>query len=44
MLKPRYEELRKTGITQGICDFCANAFQVKDKLKTQKQEFIAEYR
>lgn len=42
-LKPMYEELRKEGITQVICDFCANAFQVKDKLKTQKQELVAEY-
>jgi len=42
-LKPMYEELRKAGITQVICDFCANAFQVKDKLKTQRQELTAEY-
>lgn len=42
-LKPMYEELRKAGITQVICDFCANAFQVKEKLKTQGQELTAEY-
>jgi hypothetical protein len=42
-LKSMYEELRKSGITQIICDFCANAFQVKEDLKTQGQELTAEY-
>lgn len=42
-LKPMYEKLREAGITQVICDFCANAFQVKEKLKTQGQELTAEY-
>ncbi len=42
-LKPMYEELRKAGVTQVICDFCANAFQVKENLKTQGQELTAEY-
>ncbi len=42
-LKTAYEELRKTGVIQVICDFCANAFQVKEKLKTQGQELTAEY-
>ena len=42
-LKTAYEELRKAGVVQVICDFCANAFQVKEKLKTQGQEFAAEY-
>ena len=42
-LKPMYEELRKTGITQVICDFCANAFQVKENLKTQGQTLTSEY-
>ena len=42
-LKPMYEELRKAGITQVICDFCANAFQVKENLKTQGQTLTSEY-
>lgn len=42
-LKPMYEALRKEGVTQVICDFCASAFQVKEGLKTQGQELTAEY-
>lgn len=32
-LHGKYEELRKLGIVEEICDFCAGAFKVKDKLK-----------
>lgn len=42
-LKPMYEALRKEGVTQVICDFCANAFQVKEKLKAQGQALTSEY-
>ena len=42
-LKGAYEGLRKSGVVQVICDFCANAFQVKENLKTQGQELTAEY-
>ncbi|MBI4115174.1 MAG: DsrE family protein [Candidatus Omnitrophica bacterium] len=43
-LKPVYEELRKAGITEVICDYCASAFLVKDKLKERKASLVAEYR
>lgn len=42
-LKPMYEELRRTGVTHVICDYCANAFKVKDALKSEGQALTAEY-
>lgn len=42
-LKPMYEELRKSGITEIICDFCAGAFQNKEKLQERKTSLTAEY-
>ena len=42
-LRSMYEGLRKSGITQVICDFCASAFQVKEKLREQKTVLTAEY-
>lgn len=42
-LKPMYEELKKSGITQVICDFCATAFKVKENLAKEKVETTSEY-
>ncbi|OIO38212.1 MAG: hypothetical protein AUJ71_03660 [Candidatus Omnitrophica bacterium CG1_02_49_16] len=42
-LKPMYEELKKSGVTQIICDFCATAFKVKENLEKEKVVMTAEY-
>lgn len=42
-LAPMYKELREAGITNVICDFCANAFQVKSSLEENKAPLTAEY-
>ena len=42
-LKPMYDELKKAGITQIICDFCATAFRVKENLDKEKAVTTAEY-
>ena len=43
-LAPMYKELREAGITNVICDFCANAFQVKAELEGNKVPLTAEYK
>ena len=35
--------LRDAGLTYIVCDFCAGAFKVHDKLKTQGVPLVAEY-
>ncbi len=35
--------LRDAGLTYIVCDFCAGAFNVHDKLKTQGEPLVAEY-
>lgn len=42
-LKPMYEDLKKSGMTQIICDFCATAFKVKENLEKEKAVTTAEY-
>jgi len=42
-LKTMYEELKKAGVTQIICDFCATAFKVKENLVKEKVSTTAEY-
>ena len=42
-LKPMYEELHKAGIVEIVCDYCATAFQVKDKLKDKNAPLTSEY-
>ena len=42
-LKPMYEELKKSGVTQIICDFCATAFKVKENLEKEQAVTTAEY-
>lgn len=41
--RPLYEELRKAGVTQIICDYCASAFQVKKKLQKRNAVFAGDY-
>lgn len=42
-LAPMYRELSKQGITEVICDFCANAFQVRKSLEERNVPMVAEY-
>lgn len=42
-LRPMYEEFKKQGATEVICDFCAGAFQVKEKLRERQLPLTAEY-
>ncbi len=35
--------LRDAGLAYVVCDFCAGAFNVHDKLKTQGEPLVAEY-
>ena len=41
---PMYKELRDAGITQVVCNFCANAFQVKEGLQENKVPLTGEYK
>lgn len=43
-LAPMYKELKDAGVTQVICDFCANAFEVKSTLEENKAPLTAEYK
>ena len=43
-LAPMYKELREAGVTNVICDFCSNAFQVKKELEDDKVPLTAEYK
>jgi hypothetical protein len=43
-LAPMYKELKGAGVTNVICDFCANAFQVKVSLEDNKVPLTAEYK
>jgi len=42
-LKPMYEQLKQAGVVEIICDFCAGAFQVKDRLAQRQVPLTAEY-
>lgn len=42
-LKPAYDALKQAGVVEVICDFCANAFQVKSKLAERKAPLVSEY-
>ena len=43
-LTPMYRELRKQGVTNVICDFCAGAFAVKKDLEGRDVDMSAEYK
>lgn len=42
-LKPMYEALRESGVTEVICDYCAAAFQTKARLTGRNVPLTAEY-
>lgn len=42
-IKPMYNEFKKQGISEVICDFCAGAFGVKEKLQGRQLPLTAEY-
>ena len=42
-LKPMYEQLRQAGIVEIVCDFCAGAFAVKERLAQRQIPMTAEY-
>lgn len=42
-LKPMYEQLKQAGIVEIVCDFCAGAFQVKERLAQRQVPMTAEY-
>lgn len=43
-LLPMYNAFKKMGIQEIICDFCADAFGVKEKLQTRQCHLISEYK
>ena len=42
-LKPMYEQLKQAGIVEIVCDFCAGAFAVKERLAQRPVPMTAEY-
>ena len=42
-LKAMYEQLKQAGIVEVVCDFCANAFEFKDRLAQRQLPLVAEY-
>ncbi len=42
-LLPMYKAFKKTGAQEIICDFCAGAFGVKEKLKHRQCPIVSEY-
>jgi hypothetical protein len=42
-LKPMYDGLKEAGIVEVICDFCAGAFAVKERLAQRQVPVTAEY-
>lgn len=43
-LLPMYQSLKKTGAVEVICDFCAIAFGVKEKLSGRQVPLVSEYK
>jgi len=42
-IKPMYDEFKKLGVEEVICDFCAGAFGVKEKLQGRRLPLTAGY-
>jgi len=42
-LKPMYEELRTLDVLEIVCDFCAGAFGVKERLVERQRPLVSEY-
>lgn len=43
-LLPMYQSLKKTGAVEVICDFCAIAFGVKEKIVVRQIPLVSEYK
>lgn len=43
-LRSSYERLKKLGVVEEICDFCAGAFRVKDSLRKRSIPLVSEFR
>ncbi len=39
-----YEQLKKLGVVEEICDFCSGAFRVKESLKSRNISLISEFK
>jgi len=42
-LRPMYEQLKQAGIVEIVCDFCAGAFAVKERLAQRQVPMTAEF-
>lgn len=42
-LLPMYNAIKKAGIHEIVCDFCAHAFGVKEELQTRQCPLLSEY-
>ncbi len=38
-----FDQLKDAGLTYIVCDFCAGAFRVRDRLAAQDEPLVAEY-
>ena len=43
-LLPIYQSLKKSGVVEVVCDFCAVAFGVKEKLCDRQSPLVSEYK
>jgi len=42
-LNPLYQKLQNAGVVQIVCDYCSNAFGVREKLQAEKIVLTAEF-
>ncbi len=38
-----FQQLKDAGLAYAVCDFCATAFKVREKLRDQGEPLVAEY-
>jgi len=43
-LMSRYQAFKKTGIEEIVCDYCAGAFKVKDRLRDRQSPLVSKYK
>lgn len=43
-LLPIYQSLKKSGVVEVVCDFCAFAFGVKEKIGGRQLPLVSEYK
>ncbi|PIR58957.1 MAG: hypothetical protein COU69_02775 [Candidatus Pacebacteria bacterium CG10_big_fil_rev_8_21_14_0_10_56_10] len=41
-LRPLYQQLVEAGVIEGVCEFCAKAFEVYDQLKDGEVQLVSE--